>query len=82
MNQIFYDNLYRTECVSNIIKGTPFQNIQLYLKFSQYYFYIYSNINHRNYNRNLSKSFKIKREEEIFFPSYCWNIKKCKKRRS
>ena len=40
MNQIFYDNLYRTECVSNIIKGTPFQNIQLYLKFSQLFLYL------------------------------------------
>ena len=40
MNQIFYDNLYRTEYVSNIIKGTPFQNIQLYLKFSQLFLYL------------------------------------------
>ena len=36
----FFENLYRTEYVSNILVGTPPQNIPLYLKFSQYYFYI------------------------------------------
>ena len=65
----FYENLYRTEYVSNILVGTPPQNIPLYLKFSQYYFYICNDINYRVYNRNLSKSFFTKNENETFYPS-------------
>ena len=65
----FYENLYRTEYVSNILVGTPPQNIPLYLKFSQYYFYICNDIDYRIYNRNLSKSFFTKNENETFYPS-------------
>ena len=65
----FYENLYRTEYISNILIGTPPQNIPLYLKFSQYYFYICNDIDYRIYNRNLSKSFFTKNENETFYPS-------------
>ena len=60
----FNDNLYRKEYISTILIGTPPQKIPLYLKFSQYYFYICNDKNYRIYNKNISKSFKTKDEKE------------------
>jgi hypothetical protein len=65
----FKDNLYRIEYISNILIGTPPQKIPLYLKFSQYYFYICNDKNYRIYNKNISKSFKTKDEKEYYYPS-------------
>ena len=67
----YYNLLKKNKIYFNIKIGTPFQNLPIYIKLSQYPFYISSNLINSNkiktFNVNNSKSFNF---NNYFAPSY------------
>ena len=62
----FYNLLKKNKIYFNIKIGTPFQNLPIYIKLSQYPFYISSNL----INSNKIKTFNINNSNSFNFYNY------------